>query len=127
MPIPRLLAPFSMLWSLVLSGTLLAESLVSPPATRPGSTRTAALRQDDPAAAVGVGEESDPQTDEDDDVYQEDVAAQSNARIRRAAADCSACSFTIDLSCPHHFEKRSGYWHRLADCLVPSYGLLDLA
>ncbi|CAK0814618.1 unnamed protein product [Prorocentrum cordatum] len=44
-----------------------------------------------------------------------------------ATDECTGCAFTIDLSCPHHFEKRSGYYHRLADCLLPSYGLLDMA
>mmetsp|Transcript_74589 Transcript_74589/g.200357 ORF Transcript_74589/g.200357 Transcript_74589/m.200357 type:complete len:394 (+) Transcript_74589:79-1260(+) len=116
-----------MLWGLALSGILLANGLVSPSPVRQGSTLAAALLQGGPTADLGADEEGGLLSDDDDDVYQEDVAAQSNARIRRAAADCSACSFTIDLSCPHHFEKRSGYWHRLADCLVPSYGLLDLA
>jgi len=113
---------------LVLSGILLAESLVSPPPLRPGSAPTAVLRQDDPAADWGVDEEDDLPTDDDDedDVYEEDIAI-SHARLGRQEADCGGCAFTIDLSCPHHFEKRSGYWHRLADCLVPSYGLLDMA
>jgi len=112
-----------MLWSLALNGILLAESLVSPPPLQMGSTPTAALRQDDPAIDWGADEES-----EDDDVYyQEDIAMQRNARYGREKADCGACAFTIDLSCPHHLEKRSGFWHRLADCLIPSYGLLDRA
>jgi hypothetical protein len=129
-----------MLWSLAFNGILLAESIVSHPPLRPGKTPAAALRQGIPAADRGVGEESS--LDEDDDVYQEDVAIQhnapygiyqedvaapSNARIGRASSNCAGCTFTIDLSCAHHFEKRSGYWHRLADCLVPGYGLLERA
>jgi hypothetical protein len=116
-----------MLWSLALNGILLSEGLVSPPPLRPGSTPTALLRQDDPAADWGIDEEGDPLADEDDDVYQEDIEIKANARYEKKEEDCGACSFTIDLSCVHHFEKRSGYWHRFADCLVPSYGLLEMA
>lgn len=42
-------------------------------------------------------------------------------------ADCEGCDFTIDMSCPHHLQRRSGYYHRLADCLLPSYELLGMA
>jgi len=42
-------------------------------------------------------------------------------------ADCEGCAFTIDMSCPHHFQRRSGYYHRLADCMLPSYELLGMA
>jgi len=118
-----------MLWSLALNSILLTESLVSPPREPPlipDSIPAAVLRNDDLTADWGADEENDRLTDDDDDVYKED-AIQSNARYGRGMSNCSACSFTIDLSCAHHFQKRSGYWHRLADCLVPSYALLDMA
>jgi len=113
-----------LLWSLALHGILLAEGLVSSPPLRPGSASTAVLLQDDPTSDSGVDEQSNTPTDEDDDYYKEDL---TQRRYSRGKSNCSACSFTIDLSCAHHFEKRSGYWHRLADCLVPAYGLLDMA
>jgi len=116
-----------MLWGLALSGILLANGLVSPSPVRQGSTLAAALLQGGPTADLGADEEGGLLSDDDDDVYQEDVAVRSNARYGRVESNCSACSFTIDLSCAHHFEKRSGYWHRLADCLIPGYGLLDMA
>jgi hypothetical protein len=120
-----------MLWCLAFSGILLAESLVSPP-LRPGSAPTDNLPSD-------YHDDDDARLD-DEPVYQEDIRSHlagsdrggtalysGKPKTQQLSTDCGGCAFTIDLSCTHHFERRSGYYHRLADCLQPSYELLGMA
>jgi len=97
-----------MLRLLALNSILLAEGLVSSPL-----------------------KDSSPHDDEP--FYQEDVGSHQAQNHKGRAAlftkdnDCEGCAFTIDMTCPHHFQRRSGYYHRLADCMLPSYELLGMA
>jgi hypothetical protein len=99
-----------LLWCLALNlhayGPLMAQALVS-------QRSTASLHDID-------ADESD-----DDEHYQE--ALDLAGRPYDLSTTCEGCNFAIDLSCSTHWSRRSGYFHRLADCLLPSYGLLEWA
>jgi hypothetical protein len=109
------------LWCLALHGALLAEGLL--PVQPSGSS-------------LGRGseaeEEEEPYDDEEDDqlddtAFREDLESWPLVgNTSRGQPPCDGCDLTIDFSCPYG-RPRSAYYHRIADCLLPSYGLLELA
>merc|ERR1712060_344690 len=40
--------------------------------------------------------------------------------------ECKGCVYTVDMSCPYASWPRA-FYHRIADCFLPSYGLLEMA
>ncbi|CAK0900381.1 unnamed protein product [Prorocentrum cordatum] len=55
-------------------------------------------------------------------------AAAGGAGARAAdGGPCDGCEFTIDLRCEGIRSSRSAPFHRITDCLLPLYGLIDLA
>jgi hypothetical protein len=76
----------------------------------------------------GKPDEEDFDDSDEDASFQEDFEA--GPAPRDAEGDpsaCAGCRFTIDLSCPFSNIHSSNYFHRIVDCLVPMYGLLELA
>jgi len=102
-----------LLWCLAFHGALLAESLLST----------------QPSASLHDGVEDEPYVDDDEldgTSFWEDFEASPLSQRLAGSHQCDGCDFTIDFSCPYT-GPRSAYYHRIADCLLPSYGLLDLA
>jgi hypothetical protein len=103
-----------LLWCLAFHGVLLTESLLST----------------QPSASLHGGEEEEEPYVEDDELdgtsFQEDFKASPLSQRMARDQQCDGCDFTIDFSCPYT-GARAAYYHRIADCLLPSYGLLDLA
>jgi len=107
-----------LLWCLALQGVLLAEGLLP---VQPSGT-----------SLVGEAEaEEEPYDGEDDQLddtsFREDLEAWPLVgNTSRGPRPCDGCDLTIDFSCPYG-RPRAAYYHRIADCLLPSYGLLELA
>lgn len=104
-----------LLWYLVFHCVLLTESLLS---TQPSGSLHG-----------GEEEEEEPYVDDDEfdsTSFREDIEASPLSQRISRGHQCDGCDFTIDFSCPYT-GPRSAYYHRIADCLLPSYGLLDVA
>lgn len=102
-----------LLWCLAFHGALLSESLLST----------------QPSASLYSGMEEESYVDDDKlggTSFLEDFEASPFSQRVARGHQCDGCDFTIDFSCPYT-GPRSAYYHRIADCLLPSYGLLDLA
>jgi len=70
----------------------------------------------------------DDSDDSDDDAsFPEDFEAGPIPMSDERMSACSGCRFTVDLSCPFANIHQPNYFHRIVDCLVPMYGLLELA
>lgn len=66
--------------------------------------------------------------DSDEDAsFREDFEAGPTLNSTERMSACDVCRFTIDFSCPFSNIHQSNYFHRIVDCMVPMYGLLELA
>lgn len=72
-------------------------------------------------------EEDFNESDEDASFKEDFEAGPAPKGAEGDPSACTGCRFTIDLSCPFSNIHTSNYFHRIVDCLVPMYGLLDLA